>query len=65
MSVEQFPPYRAPCFIYPKRPAHTCLSLQLREEGKNAIWVRVHALNGHLLGVLGTFGCVRPWDDDM
>jgi len=29
---------------------------QLRREGKSSLWARVHALNGHLLGVLGTFG---------
>ncbi|TFJ85757.1 hypothetical protein NSK_003261 [Nannochloropsis salina CCMP1776] len=29
---------------------------QLRREGRSSMWVRVHALNGHLLGVLGTFG---------
>eukprot|EP00624_Nannochloropsis_granulata_P003484 evm.model.NODE_27596_length_23439_cov_34.245060.3 len=29
---------------------------QLRKEGKSSLWARVHALNGHLLGVLGTFG---------
>lgn len=29
---------------------------QLKKEGKSSLWARVHALNGHLLGVLGTFG---------
>ena len=28
----------------------------LKAQGKSSLWVRVHALNGHLLGVLGTFG---------
>jgi hypothetical protein len=33
---------------------------QLREEKKSALWVKVHLLNGHLLGILGTngFRCV-------